>query len=168
MARVISTSLQFELMSGQDNALTWILVAVGVIAVFYFVVPLVQDALDPNPIKVATFSIEPTTFSTTQEATLTITINNKKLQALTVTIFLETSPNVQILSDSSRLPMYGGNYTYQKTFAAEERSVTLTFHVRGRLDVGDASRDYYIKGYFMSTELKNPIVVSSDFTVIRG
>lgn len=157
-----------ESMSSEGNVIAWGLVILVLLLAVFVVVPWVQDALDPNPVKITTFRIAPLTVSEGEKATLTITISNRKSQALTVEIFLETSPNVEILLDSSLLPKTGGNYTYQIPFSQGEQSSTLVFYVRGSLDVGDASRDYYVKGYFMTTEFKNPIVVSQDFTVTKG
>jgi hypothetical protein len=99
------------------------------------------------PVKIKDFGIQPSTFKTDGGGQLSLTIENVlSNDSVTVTMYLETHENVKIYQGGSLLPVVGGNYTLVKQLDPSEIS-ELKFAVKGTIDVGDNSRDYYIREY---------------------
>jgi len=90
---------------------------------------------------------------------------NRKKQSINVTIRLQTHNNVNISSTAGLLPRTGENFTHQESLSPAMERVSLVFNVTGKIDVGDESRAYYIKGYFFVPGLEAPIEKKITITV---
>jgi hypothetical protein len=99
------------------------------------------------PVGIKDFGIKPSTFKTDEEGQLSFTIENfLQNDSIRATMYFETNKNVEIYQGGSPLPAIGGNYTLTKQLDPSEIS-ELKFTVKGTIDVGDNSRDYYIREY---------------------
>lgn len=150
-----------------DDIPLWAIVF-GILAVLAIVAWVIIPTFNPDPIEIPTFTISPDSFRVGTRSELTIVINNRKKQSVDVSIYLETQLNVNISSSAGLLSRTGANFTIQKHMAPEDGSITVVLYVTGIIEVGDASRDYVIKGYFLASGLKAPITKEVEFTVTRN
>lgn len=124
-----------------------IIAIVALMAVAYFALNQAQPQ-QRSPVKVGDFAIKPSTFKEDSEGLLSLRIENLlSTDPVSFTVYLETHQNVKVYQGSSLLPMVAGNYTLTKQLDPGEIS-ELKFVAKGSIDVGDNSRDYYIKAYF--------------------
>lgn len=120
----------------------------ALLVVSYVALSQLQTQTQPQPpVKINNFGIQPSTFKTNEEGQLSLRIENLLANdSITVAIYFETHENVKIYQGSSLLPMIGGNYTLTKQLGPSEIS-ELKFGVKGTIDIGDNSRDYYVREY---------------------
>jgi len=129
---------------------------------------LVSTMPRPQPtIIVHVFEVKPSEFKSTEGGELLLKVENLVSDSFTTfNAYLETHENVKIYQGNTLLPKLGGNYTYTKSLEPRETS-DLKFTVRGTLDLGDNSRNYYIKAYIYVND-KLITVTNAAFTVLRG
>jgi hypothetical protein len=126
--------------------LLWLVFIVALVAVAYVALSQLQTQ-QRSPVKIKDFGIQPSTFKANEEGQLSVGIENLLPDdSVTVMIYFETHKNVKVYQGSSLLPIMGGNYTLTKQLDPCEIS-ELKFTVKGSIDVGDHSRDYYIRAY---------------------
>jgi hypothetical protein len=153
-----------------DRKATAILVPIIVLVVLVVVAYVAISQLQTqarSPVRIKDFGIQPSTFKTDEDGQLSLTIENlSPNNSVEVVIYFETHENVEIYQGNSLLPLVGGNYTLSKQLDPSEIS-ELKFAVKGTIDVGDNSRDYYIKEYcYVDTVCYNVQTVS--FTIRRN
>jgi len=123
-----------------------IVVIIIVAVAAYALISQAQPHNQP-PIKVQAFEVQPSEFNVKDKGTLTVELENTISTSTTsVRILLETSNNVQIYQGNSVLPKQSGYYIYEKQLSPSEVT-TLKFTLTGTIEVGDNSRDYYVKAY---------------------
>jgi hypothetical protein len=127
--------------------LVLIILLVALAAAAYIVFSQLQPH-PRSPVRIQDFGIQPSKFKIDEKGQLSVKIENLlSNDSVRVTIYFETHENVKIYQGSTPLSSVCGNYTLTKQLDPSEIS-ELRFAVKGTIDVGDNSRDYYIKGYF--------------------
>jgi hypothetical protein len=123
-----------------------ILVAALLVAAYAAISQLQPHQLPPIEIK--EFGIQPSAFKADEEGQLSIGMESlSPTDLVNVTIYFETHQNVKVYQGNSLLRMAGSNYTLVKLLDPSE-STKLKFAIRGSIDVGDNSRNYYLRAYF--------------------
>lgn len=141
--------------SGQAPVIALVVIALLVAAAWFLIANSQQQTA---LISVHTFEMSPSEFKSTEGAELHLKVENLVADTPTnVAIYFETHENVKIYRGDIILPKSGGNYSYAKSLEPKEIS-DLKFTVTATLDVGDNSRNYYIRGY---------IYVNSEFLTVK-
>jgi hypothetical protein len=126
-------------------ALIFIIIVVGLLAIA--LISLIEFQKPQSPIKIHNFEVQPSEFKLNENGILVVEVENLNSNNPTsVTMYFETTNNAQIYKGNSLLPKNFGNYTFTKQFDPRETSI-LKFTLKGKIDVGDNSRDYYVKVY---------------------
>lgn len=120
-----------------------------IVAVAYAALSQLQtQKQQPSSVNIKDFGLQPSTFKTNGGGQLSVSVENLLANdSVTVIMYFETHQNVKIYQGNSLLPMISGNYTLTKQLDPSEIS-ELKFMVKGTIDIGDNSRNYYIKTYF--------------------
>lgn len=150
--------------NGQALVIALVVMALLVAAAWFLIANSQQQQA---PISVHTFEIRPSEFKSTEGAELHLKVENLVTDTPTnVAVYFETHENVKIYRGDAILPKSGGNYSYAKSLEPKEVS-DLTFTIKGAVDVGDTSRNYYIKAYiYVNGEFFT--IKDIDFLVRRG
>jgi len=157
---------RYKLLNHQKGQIYFAVVVLLVLIVVAWAI--VSTLPRPQPlIKVHVFETKPSEFKSTESGDLVLKTENLVSDSpTTVTLHLETHNYVKIYKGQTLLPKVVGNFTYTKYLEPKETS-ELKFTVKGTLDVGDNSRDYYIKAYiYVNGELFG--VRDTTFIIRRG
>ena len=133
----------------RKEIITLIVIAVIVVGTAFFVSQIwLRPPEEVSPLKIIQYKIDPTEFKVTENATLYVEVRNKENSTVKCDYYFEThNSNVKLYLGVDLLPKSGVyNYTHTKILDPKERS-HLEFTVVASLEIGESSREYYIKVY---------------------
>ena len=125
-----------------------LVIAILIVVIFGSIILVSQiQPSNASPIKIQKFEVQPSEFSVRDTGALVVKLENVVSSgSINVLIHFETSGNVQIYQGNNILPKESGHYVYNKQLSASEVT-ELRFNLKGTIDVGDNSRDYYVKAF---------------------
>ena len=131
----------------RKEIITLIVIAVIVVGAVFLISQIwLRPPEEVSPLKIIQYKIEPTDFKVTENATLFLEVRNRENLTVKCDYYFETHNNVRLYLGVDPLPKSGNNYTHTKLLDPKERS-HLEFTVVASLDIGDNSRNYYVKVY---------------------
>jgi len=133
----------------RKEVVTLIIIVVIVVTAAFLVSQIwLRPPEEVSPLKIIQYRIEPSEFRVTENATLFLEVRNKMNSTVKCDYYFEThNSNVKLYLGVDLLPKSGVyNYTHTKILDPKERS-HLEFTVVASLEIGESSREYYIKVY---------------------